>query len=183
MSILRQSWNGPKRQAGISLFVVLILLVVMSVLGVAVLRSAAMQERMSANMYDRNLAMQAAEAALVAGREWLASHPEWQTKEPVPADCKDAAKRVCPSFTELKAVTWWTGPELGGGSTGMPKTTTEYWIEYLGENLAYMENAGVVPASETTSKGPLYRITARSQAEGRASVTLQTDVLYRIQRL
>ena len=58
----------PRRQQGISLLVVLILLVVMSILGVAVLRSSAMQERMSANMVDRNEAMQAAETGLLVAQ-------------------------------------------------------------------------------------------------------------------
>ena len=52
---------SPQRQQGVSLLMVLILLVVMSILGVAVLRSSAMQERMSANLRDRNDALQAAE--------------------------------------------------------------------------------------------------------------------------
>src|SRR5690606_7624187 len=51
-------------QSGISLMIVLLLLVVMSVLGIVILRSSAMQERMSANLLDRNLAFQATEAAL-----------------------------------------------------------------------------------------------------------------------
>ncbi|MBK6924136.1 MAG: hypothetical protein IPH14_02390 [Thermomonas sp.] len=67
--------RAPARQQGVSLLVVLILMVVMSVLGIAVLRSSAMQERMSANMYDRSLATQAAEAALVEARAGLAVVP------------------------------------------------------------------------------------------------------------
>src|SRR5690606_23046410 len=61
---------APRRhQQGITLVVVLILLVVMSVLGLAVLRSSAMQERMSANLRDRNEAMQAAETGLLKAQE------------------------------------------------------------------------------------------------------------------
>ena len=62
---LVQRFGGMGRhQQGVSLLMVLILLVVMSILGVAVLRSSAMQERMSANLRDRNDALQAAEAGL-----------------------------------------------------------------------------------------------------------------------
>ena len=64
-----QSFSAMRRQQGISLLVVLLLLVVMSVLGVAVLRSSALQERMSANLRDRSLATQAVEAALDAAVE------------------------------------------------------------------------------------------------------------------
>ena len=53
-NVLLRTPVARQRQRGISLLVVLILLVVMSILGLAVLRSSAMQERMSANMVDRN---------------------------------------------------------------------------------------------------------------------------------
>lgn len=173
-----------KRQAGISLLVVLILLVVTSILGIAVLRSSAMQERMSANLYDRSLAMQAAEAALISGKAALDAATKWRTTDPVAADCTaSTGLRVCPTFTTTPASTNWnTGPVLGG-SNGVPSTETQYWIEYLGQNQTVMESGGVIPASETNTLGPMYRITARSQSDGRASVTLQTDVIYRFPRL
>ena len=63
-NVLLRAPVARQRQRGISLLVVLILLVVMSILGLAVLRSSAMQERMSANMVDRNEALQAAETGL-----------------------------------------------------------------------------------------------------------------------
>ena len=63
----RGNFAHRQGQTGVSLLVVLILLLVTSVLGIAVLRSSAMQERMSGNMYDRSLAMQAAEMGLNAG--------------------------------------------------------------------------------------------------------------------
>lgn len=56
--------SGVYKQTGISLIVVLLLLLVMTLLGLAVLRSTLMEERMSANMYDRSLAFQATEGAL-----------------------------------------------------------------------------------------------------------------------
>src|SRR5690606_30502218 len=54
----------PSRQRGASLVVVLILLLVMTLLGLAVLRGTLLEERMSANMFDRSLAFQQAESAL-----------------------------------------------------------------------------------------------------------------------
>jgi type IV pilus assembly protein PilX len=182
--------NTPSRhgrQAGISLLVVLILLVVTSILGIAVLRSSAMQERMSANMYDRSLAMQATESALITARAALDAQTKWKTTVPVAADCTaSTGLRVCPTFTPTPANTstsWNTGPTLGGGATGVPSTDTQYWIEYLGLNQTVRETGGVIPASETNTLGPMFRITARSQSTGRASVTLQTDVIYRFPRL
>lgn len=177
--------TGPARQGGMSLLVVLILLVVMSVLGIAVLRSAAMQERMSANMYDRSLATQATEAALADAIAYLGdparSGGNWDREVPDATSC--AARGVCPTFTTQAQATWQPGPPYGDADPDVPDTTTQYWIEYLGENQSHRSTGGVRPASQISSLGPMYRITARSQAEGRASVTLQSDVIYRFPTL
>lgn len=65
----KQSGISFASQAGASLVVVLILLLVMTLLGLAVLRGTLLEERMSANMYDRSLAFQQAESALREGEE------------------------------------------------------------------------------------------------------------------
>ena len=161
-------------QQGMSLLVVLLLLVVMSVLGVAVLRSSALQERMSANLRDRSLATQAVEAALATARANLAAAPKWRATVPTAADC--ASDGICPSYTAEANAGWRNGPTLGG-------VATQYWIEYLGENTTAMETTGVIPGSETTNRGPMFRITARSSSIGRALVVLQSDVIYRNPKL
>ena len=176
------------RQDGMSLLVVLLLLIVMSVLGLAVLRSSAMQERMSANMYDRSIALQAAEKALAEAVAYLGNAADsggnWRVDVPTAQTC--ANNSVCPTFTTAPA--WRAATNTGGGSSGVPATTSAYWIEYLGENQAHMEAGGVIPASGTTAMGPLFRITATSPdpnvaRTGRAAVILQTDVIYRLPRL
>ena len=55
---------GSRHQRGASLVVVLILLLVMTLLGLAILRGTLLEERMTANLYDRSLAFQSAEGAL-----------------------------------------------------------------------------------------------------------------------
>lgn len=168
-----QSHSVGRGQQGISLLVVLLLLVVMSVLGVAVLRSSALQERMSANLRDRSLATQAVEAALDVARANLAAAPKWRTTVPPPNTCENG---VCSSYMKEEQAAWVAGPTLGG-------VATQYWIEYLGENTTAMETTGVIPGSETTNRGPMFRITARSSSAGRALVVLQTDVIYRNPKL
>ena len=177
---MNKRYPSHKQQQGMSLLVVLILLVVMSILGVAVMRSSSMQERMAANLRDRSLATQAAEAALVAAQNYLNANTKWRTTVPDDTSCTNEG--VCPTFKSQSAATWIAGPVVGGAN-GVPRTTTDYWIEYLGENQTAMEIGGVIPSSETVTLGPLFRITARSQSVGRAAVTLQTDVIYRFPRL
>lgn len=177
----RTNVPGRRRQAGISLLVVLILLLVTSVLGIAVLRSSAMQERMSGNMYDRSLAMQAAELGLSAGQQALNADPKWQDTVPAVNDCNTSS--ICPTFTKQGDATWSAGPVLGQGDALVPDTSSEYWVEYLGINQSHMETGGTIPASESVATGPMYRVTARSQDRGRAQVILQNDVIYRFPRL
>lgn len=57
----------PARQRGVVLIVALVVLLVLSMLGISGMQGTVMEERMAGNMYDRNIAFQAAEAALRAG--------------------------------------------------------------------------------------------------------------------
>jgi type IV pilus assembly protein PilX len=68
--MIRQS---PSRQRGAVLVIGLLLLVVMTVLGTAAMQSTGLQERMAGNARDRNLAFQAAEAALRDAEQFINS--------------------------------------------------------------------------------------------------------------
>ena len=165
-----------KPQQGFSFLVVLILLVVMSILGVAVLRSSAMQERMSANLRDRSLAMQAAEAALRFAQDQVlnATGGIWDKKIPLPADC--TASSICPTGS---TATWRAGPTI---TTGGISTTTQFWIEYLGIGPGYKGSCDTLPPS-LDCQSPLFRVTVQSPAAGttgRAVVTLQSVIASRI---
>lgn len=184
-TLLLKSRSHRSQQTGISLLVVLVLLVVTSILGVAVLRSSAMQERMSANMYDRSLAMQAAEMGLLAAEAAMATAAYDKFKDttyiPTAADC--TALGTCDTYTKQAAATWMTGPILGYGDSSVPDTPSNYWIEFLGVNQSHMETGGTIPTSESVARGPMFRITSRSRQNGRAEVILQSDVIYRFPRL
>lgn len=59
------------RQRGATLIVALILLLILTVIGVAGMQDTTLQEKMVGNMRDRNLAFQASEAALRGGEKDL----------------------------------------------------------------------------------------------------------------
>jgi len=171
-------------QRGVSLLVVLILLVVMSVLGIAVMRSSVMQERMAANLRDRSLTTQAVENALTFAMNSLESDSmNGVTSDPPEnsTDCPISGSSVCGPLAQSPAEggsAWIAGPTLNG-------VQTEYWIQYLGRNQAFQESGGVVPNPGSQQTGPLFRITAQrhhNQPE-RAAVTRQTDVIYSMPRL
>ena len=56
--------NFPRRQHGAVLIISLLLLLVMTLIGITAMQSSTLEEKMAGNMHNRNVALQAAEAAL-----------------------------------------------------------------------------------------------------------------------
>lgn len=79
------SVSGPSRERGMTLIVALILLMAMTALGLAGLQGAVLQERMARNVMDRQVAFQAAQAALKEG-EWRLRHADY-TLPDAQGDC------------------------------------------------------------------------------------------------
>jgi type IV pilus assembly protein PilX len=89
------------RQQGTALVIALVMLLVITVAGVTSMRSSALQERMSGNTRDREVAFQAAEGALRAGESYLNGftstpspavdyfHGDGDGPDPIEADCTD----------------------------------------------------------------------------------------------
>lgn len=64
------------KQTGSALIVSLLFLLILTILGVAGIQTTSMQERMSGNMRDRNMAFQAAEAALRGGEDFVRNNSD-----------------------------------------------------------------------------------------------------------
>jgi len=145
---------GPSRsaQSGVSLVVVLILLVVMTILGLAVMRTTLLEERMSANMYDRSLAFQQAESALReaeaavraavqnAGKGWVigvrCGDDPANPGSIVDANCAVPGNAytggaTCAAGAAKGSNCWFNAPDRLGAdnnSAGAP----QYFIQYMG---------------------------------------------------
>lgn len=165
-----------RRQSGISLVVVLILLLVMTLLGLAVLRGTLLEERMSANLLDRSLSFQAAEAALREGEALAAS----QTV--VPAAGSGCVSGVCEAPTATATDRWsdagFAGWRNATASVSAMASTPQFFIEYMGSTESWLEcNVDPKYAGKPICVRPVYRVTARSQNDnaGRASVILQSN--------
>lgn len=161
------------REAGVSLVIVLVLLVAMSLLGIAILRSTALQERMSANLRDRSLALQATEAALRFAQNDVMGSDTWDTKIPNATDCANLG--ICPTGA---AANWQALPAAQYDTTRIPQPP-EYWIEYLGTGPGRKGSCDKLPP-DLDCFSPMYRVTARSRSAGRADVMLQSNVISRI---
>lgn len=189
---LVQRFGGMGRhQQGVSLLMVLILLVVMSILGVAVLRSSAMQERMSANLRDRNDALQAAEAGLrdaqqsvIAGTfnaMWDGSTPFSQLRTAAGKDCatNGYCDRSLPGDTEKSLVP--TQPTSWAYVSGSSGPQYGYIIEFLGtgkgesKDVQQVCNSTAAPAY--LCRRPMFRVTSFGRGRGMGRVVLQANII------
>ncbi len=91
-----------EQQRGIALIVVLIMVLLVTVLGIAGVRTLVMQERMSANSLDRTLAMQSAERVL-------------RNAEAI-AQAQAASSPVNPGFPTRVPATTCASPSVSDGS-------------------------------------------------------------------
>lgn len=185
-----------QRQQGVSLLMVLILLVVMSILGVAVLRSSAMQERMGANLRDRNDALQAAEAGLRVAQQaviantgtGLSFDAMWNGSKTFSA-LRTAANVTCAGNgycdrslagdTEKGSVP--TEPTSWAYVSGSDGPSYGYVIEYLGAGKG--ESKDVQQVCNTTAapaylcRRPMFRVTSYGRGRGVAQVALQANII------
>lgn len=135
------------RQTGMALITGLIFMVVLTLLAIAAMRTTTLEELMARNARDRDLAFQAAEAALRAGEEeltgavppalavgtartpritngsltdyWISTHP-WGTQSV--ASWQPAGTNAPPRFViELMS----TGAAAGGGGLGFAPLTDQ----------------------------------------------------------
>lgn len=190
---------GACRQRGAALIVALILLIVITLVGLAAVGTTILQNKMTANQYDRQVAFQSAEAAMRVAAALIPNNPGL-----IARNCQTGGT-VCQTnpFTDSAlpsgSIHTVTANSTGSGSTASTTTFTaspaaamqpQYVIESLGNwtnpttdtgfgNTANSRNYGVQGAANTAI---YFRITARScdpsssSCNNRAIVTLQTIV-------
>ncbi len=66
-----ESGFNQQSQQGVALFISLVMLLILTILGVSAVQTTALQERMSRNSLDNNLAFQAAESAIRDGEDFI----------------------------------------------------------------------------------------------------------------
>ena len=194
MSSLRGRSPRPASQRGVALVVALILLVVITLVGLAAVRGTIMQQKMTANFYDREIAFQATEAALRQAEAQVQVTPVVPSaSSPVTLgfDCRapnggignncqpDPFNDAVVPATQIKTVAT-TSFNAGGVSAGKP----QYVIEYMGNfkipspTVKQLSNCSGYAPCGNNNTADFYRVTARSgdpaQVQDRAAVELQT---------
>ena len=188
-SPLRAAPARPQR--GAVLEVALIILLLVAVVGLAAARGTFLQDKMSANFYDRQIAFQAAQAALRQGEAAAKDAPAGGAGAAI-RDCSPGATLPCPPDPFAAGVPG----QAVDHTTAFPGTyeetpagrlvndlRLEYIVEYLGsfdtpasDFQIATQCSSYTPCNSKTS-ADFYRVTARSgPASGidRATVTLQS---------
>ena len=193
MSLLHYSF---RKQVGAALPIALVMLLISTMVGLAAIRSATNQEKMSANMYDRSIAYQAAEEALRAAEEAILNAEDIANNDDLSTSCLGSL--TCPAIPESTfkggdGNSVWTSinSSLQANSARLAEAVSpQYYIERIGQvggtdelgvgNSANCANYG--GCDETPPSAMLFRVTARSgdpteeNNENRAIVALQTTV-------
>lgn len=170
--------RSQSRQRGATLMVALILLAVMTLLGLAVLRSTIMDERMAGGMYGRSLAFQSAEAGLREAENLIETNTALPASFPTAAGtcnanglCAAIDRTANPNAEDLwvSGATWKTS----AASVGMAKPP-QYIIEKMGEAPTWYGCDKAIPIAPTCLS-ERYRITAVSQSDDGSRVLLQSN--------
>jgi type IV pilus assembly protein PilX len=171
---------GLKHQSGVVLLVGLIMLLLLTLIGLSGTQVTSLEEKMTGNMKNRNLAFQAAEAALAEGEANVG-------KPGFPYDCTNARympfDRNCDSTLETIPV-WdnidWSATATPlksiaytgnlGVSDGIISANPRYIIEYLGV-------ADCVGSAVGANDCHNYRITSRATGGNDTAVAVLQSIL------
>lgn len=177
------SRTARTRQRGNTLLVVLVLLLVMTLLALASLRIGNLEERMTANLFDRGLAFQATEAALREGEALARS----SSTPPAAGTCTDGLCGKPQSvlteeqLTDLFKTHALKASPLEKNTLAVPNPdAVRYLVVHRGRAEAIRGCSSVLGASGGI-KDPLclveaYQVEARYEAPDRAAVTLRSVV-------
>lgn len=166
--------RAVRRQRGISLAVSLVLLLVVTLVAMGSMRGVVLQARMSGTAHDRNLSFQAAEVALRAAERRAAT----ATSASFPASGAACADGYCPQPAVGAVPRWmntafadWLPAVAAAPAEAVPP---EAIVEDMGDAPNWL-NCDTAMDVEPTCLTRRYLVSARSTADGRASVLVQSQ--------
>lgn len=126
----------PQKQLGATFVTGLIFLVVLTLLGVTAMKTASMEERMSGNLRDRNLALQTAEMALRYAEQHIRDNDP-TTNAPAPILGVTGFDEDCPA-----GLCYYGTGVAAPGEPGNPGNPA--WVTYCAPFCPIIYNAGTV---------------------------------------
>ncbi|KTC69513.1 Tfp pilus assembly protein PilX [Legionella birminghamensis] len=170
---MNQDWR--KGQRGAVLAVSLLLLLIITLLAISAVQVTQMQEKMSANLQNKELSFLAAETALIAGENWVLT----QSRQP-------QVYTLCTNFPCAQELyenidfasqpdSWWkTNSAQYNSNLKQVSSKPRYIIEFL----QFVPDSPVIGSSSSKSTGVFYyQVTAKGYGFSDEAVTvLQTTV-------
>lgn len=161
-----------RKQRGMVLLVCLVMLLLLTMIGVAAMSNSTLQERLVGGTRDYNTAFQAAEAALRVGEAFVRQQVEASAD---PANLF-AAVTACPALTAAQ----WRRPETQLGAVTTPTCTVSNFYMGADSDAAFVcETDGSVTedrAFDCLSRTFLFNVTATGFGSGDVTVRLQSTV-------
>lgn len=192
--MMMQKIHSTKQQKGVALVIALVLLVVVTLVGLAAIRGTSLQEKMAGNTLDRAQAFQVAEATLeLAARSILppaaapvsSNYNVQGVTDCATAACSDNPAASIPNASQWQKVSAIDGSGAVGNTTNIVSiygNKPSYLIQYMG-NCSSSGTGNFVFTNDQNEQGgggsmktsnTCYRITARAGgAADRAQIVLQ----------
>lgn len=170
----------PSRQRGVALVMVLLLLLIVTLLGLASMRGAILQERMAANTYTRAVAFQVAETALREAEVYANQKPALPASGCTQGACARTPADEAPAWEDEDFWDTAGGWKLTAETEDNAKIRAQYVIEDFGKGVSSScTNTLDMSADECVAQTQVYRITVHSRTPNGAEVLLQS--LYEVQ--
>lgn len=169
----RLKWStltNTRQQRGMTLIVGLIMLLLLTIIGLAAIRGASLEERMAGNQRDRGLAFQSAEASLrvAEGVMNAATLPTWNTTGYGAQVTRGGNAAFWETFS-------WSTLALAP-SLGLPTVSSQprYYVERISSQFTGGGTGTAVDFESQTKIDPetMYRITARATGASADTVVI-----------
>jgi type IV pilus assembly protein PilX len=168
----RSSCQG-KRQQGVALIMAMVFLMILTIIGVTVMSTTSLQEKMAGNVQDKNVAFQAAETALTVAENAInASPPATGAFGTTPGYLQPAAAGATPVWNDGSLVDWTDTSKCNSAGGTLCVSTMDPGLvaeqpRYIVENLQTIATSsgnslvqGFAPPPTNSGRITMYRITA-----------------------
>lgn len=168
----RLNTHRPHTQRGVALIVVLLLLLVVTLIGLASMRGTLLQERMAGNVFARSEAFQSAEAVLREAEQFAATMPVIPATGCEGGVCAMSLGGAVPAW---QADGFWSGNQPREAKKSIGQITPRYVVEDYGQSEGVNCTGSIdMSATPCTERKQAYRITVRSETPNGAEVLLQS---------
>lgn len=156
-----------KQQSGTALILSLVFLLILTMLGLSSVRTTILEEKMTSNMRDQQIAFEAAETGLREGEKWL----DDQNRQP---NTKTSGSGFVFAQNKLTGITqkdaaWWNDSNTKQAPTSL--TTVKSQPRFVLEERGFIADSLVRGFKEPTGR-TLYRVVARGTGMSDSSQSL-----------